>query len=141
MRKKGTAIYEVPEHPPVPVSIVPWPQDVAVSGRRTAPAGLAPIPSAVGKSAAAAFGKLTEKLFPGEGLVRPAHEGGFPVELSVGAGGKEGYAIEFSAERARIVGETETGLLYGLITLGQILRGARLQFAPVQLPHRRPHRG
>lgn len=134
VRKKGTAIYEVPEHPPVPVSIVPWPQDVAVSGRRTAPAGLAPIPSAVGKSAAAAFGKLTEKLFPGEGLVRPAHEGGFPVELSVGAGGKEGYAIEFSAERARIVGETETGLLYGLITLGQILRGARLHLRQFNFP-------
>lgn len=134
LRRKGTAIYEVPEHPPVPVSIVPWPQQVAVSGRRTAPAGLAPIPSAVGKPAAAAFGKLTDKLFPGEGLVRPAHEGGFPVELVAGPGGKEGYAIEFSAERARVVGETETGLLYGLITLGQILRGARIHLRQLNFP-------
>jgi len=133
-RRKGTVIYEVPEHPPVPVSIVPWPQDVAVSGRRTAPAGLAPIPSAVGKSAAATFGKLTEKLFPGEGLVRTAHEGGFPVELVAGPGGKEGYAIEFSADRARIIGETETGLLYGLITLGQVLRGARIHLRQLTFP-------
>ncbi len=134
LRKKGTAIFEVPEHPPVPVSIVPWPQQVAVSGRRTAPSGLAPIPSAVGKAAAAAFGKLADTLFPGEGLVRPAHEGGFPVELVAGAGGKEGYAIEFAADRARIVGETETGLLYGLITLGQILRGARIHLRQFSFP-------
>lgn len=134
LRKKGTAIFEVPEHPPVPVSIVPWPQKVAVSGRRTAPAGLAPIPSAVGKSAAAAFGELTDKLFPGEGLVRPAHEGGFPVELVAGPGGKEGYAIEFAADRARVIGETETGLLYGLITLGQILRGARIHLRQFNFP-------
>lgn len=134
LRKKGTAIFEVPEHPPVPVSIVPWPQQVAVSGRRTAPSGLAPIPSAVGKAAAAAFGKLADTLFPGEGLVRPAHEGGFPVELVAGAGGKEGYAIEFSGERARIIGETETGLLYGLITLGQILRGARIHLRQFNFP-------
>ncbi|HEV2518474.1 MAG TPA: beta-N-acetylhexosaminidase [Devosia sp.] len=134
VQKKGTAIYEVPKHPPVPVSIVPWPRQVAVSGRRTAPAGLAPIPSTVGKAAAAAFGKLTDKLFPGEGLLRPAHEGGFPVELAAGAGGKEGYAIEFSADRARVIAETETGLLYGLITLGQILRGARLHLRQLNFP-------
>lgn len=134
VRKQGTAIYKVPEHPPVSVSIVPWPKEVAVSGRRTAPAGLAPIPSAVGKSAAAAFAKLTERLFPGEGLVRPAHEGGFPVELVAGPGGREGYAIEFAAERARVIGETETGLLYGLITLGQILRGARIHLRQFNFP-------
>lgn len=134
VRKKGTAIFAVPEHPPVPVSIVPWPLDVAVSGRRTVPSGLAPIPSGVGGSAAVAFGKLTERLFPGEGLVRPAHEGGYPVELVAGSGGKEGYAIEFGAERARVVGETETGLLYGLITLGQILRGARLHLGQFNFP-------
>lgn len=133
-RKKGTAIFPVPEHPPVPVSVVPWPNDVAVSGRRTAPAGLALVASSVGKSAAGAFTKLTERLFPGEGLVRPAHEGGLPVDLVAGPGGKEGYAIDFNAERVRITGETETGLLYGLITLGQILRGARLHLRQFSFP-------
>ncbi|MDB5538684.1 MAG: beta-N-acetylhexosaminidase [Devosia sp.] len=133
-RRKGTAIFPVPEHPPVPVSIVPWPNDVAVSGRRTALSGLALVPSVVGKAASAAFAKLTERLFPGEGLVRPAHEGGFPVDLVAGPGGKEGYSIAFTAERARITGETETGLLYGLITLGQILRGARLHLRQFSFP-------
>ena len=132
---KGTAIYEVPEHPPVPVSIVPWPKRVDVSGRRTAPSGLAPIANgAFGKAAAAAFAKLTERLFPGEGLARPAHEGGYPVELVAGPGGKEGYAIDFARERASITAETEAGALYGLITLGQILRGARLHLRQFSFP-------
>lgn len=135
IRFKGTAIYEVPENPPVPVSIVPWPKSVAVSGRRTAPSGLALVAnSAFGKSAAAAFTRLTERLFPGEGLVRPAHEGGYPVELVAGAGGKESYAIDFTRERARVSAETETGALYGLITLGQILRGARLHLRQFSFP-------
>ena len=135
LRRKGTAIFEVPETPPVPVSIVPWPRTVAVSGRRTVPSGLALVANGdFGKAALAAFTKLTDRLFAGEGLVRPAHEGGLPVELVAGPGGKEGYAIEFSAERVRIAAETETGALYGLITLGQVLRGARLHLRQFDFP-------
>ncbi|MBN9308532.1 beta-N-acetylhexosaminidase [Devosia sp.] len=135
VRRKGTAVSEVPEHPPVPVSIIPWPKSVAVSGRRTVPPGLAPVANTgFGHAAIAAFGKLAARLFAGEGLVRSAHEGGLPVEIVSGAGGREGYAIEFGPERVRISAESETGALYGLITVGQILRGARLHLRQFDFP-------
>ncbi len=38
--KRGAEIYPVPDQAPVPVSIVPWPQSVAVSGRLAVPPGL-----------------------------------------------------------------------------------------------------
>src|SRR5688572_29321024 len=41
VRKRGTVAMPIPAKPPVAVSIVPWPKSVAVSGRRTAPSGLA----------------------------------------------------------------------------------------------------
>jgi hexosaminidase len=40
--------------------------------------------------------------------------------------GPEAYAIRFAREAVRIEAATETGFLYGLVTLGQIVRGARL---------------
>ena len=125
--KRGAEIYPVPDQAPVPVSIVPWPQSVAVSGRLAVPAGLDL--SANGgdaEAAAASFAELVDSLFPVEGIVRPAAEGGFPVSVSRGKGfGPEAYAIAFSPTGAAVSGGTRTGLLYGLITLGQILRGAR----------------
>src|SRR5690606_27376528 len=65
------------------ISIIPWPRQVEVDGRRTPPAGLAP--EATDADAAAAvdsFGAITRLLFPGEGLVRQADEGGLPVRCS-----------------------------------------------------------
>ena len=125
--KRGAEIYPVPDQAPVPVSIVPWPQSVAVSGRLAMPAGLDL--SAKGgdaEAAAASFAELVDSLFPVEGIVRPAAEGGFPVSVSRGKGfGPEAYAIAFSPTGAAVSGGTRTGMLYGLITLGQILRGAR----------------
>ena len=133
--KRGTARFPVPARPPVPVSIIPWPKSVEVHGRRTAPFGLAPV--ATGAEAQAAidgFAQLVATLFPGEGLCRPTGEGGYPVELVSGAGGKEGYVIEFAAEGARVVAETSTGHLYGLVTLGQMLRGARAKTTEFSFP-------
>ncbi len=126
VRRKGTMAFPVPERPPVPVSIIPWPQHVAVSGRRSVPPGLVAVPaSPAGESAAAAFAELSSRLFPGEGLVRPAHQGGYRVDLVAGPGGSETYAIDFAADHATVTAASETGFLYGLVTLGQILRGAR----------------
>ncbi len=134
-RRKGTAIHAVPDRPPVPVSIVPWPRSVEVSGRRTVPQGLALVANgSFGRSAVASFTRLTERLFPGEGLVRTAHEGGLPVEIVTGAGGREGYAVDFSRDRVRLTAETETGALYGLVTIGQVLRGARLELGKLDFP-------
>ena len=63
---------------------------------------------------------------PVEGIVRPAAEGGYPVALSLGGDfAPEAYAIRFAPGAATLKAGTRTGLLYGLITLGQILRGAR----------------
>lgn len=106
------------------IGVVPWPREVAVAGRRSAPPGLAIAGEA---PAARAFGKLAARLFPGEGLVRGHEEGGLPVRLERGPGPAEGYEIAFASQQATVKAATETGLLYGLITLGQILRAARLR--------------
>src|SRR5690606_9581564 len=90
-------------------------------------------PEATDADAAAAvdsFGVITRLLFPGEGLVRQADEGGLPVRCSTDTGlAAEAYSIEFEADRIHVIGGG-SGVLHGLVTLGQILRGARLQ------PHR-----
>ena len=134
--KRGTVRFPVPAQPPVPVSIIPWPLSVDVNGRRTAPSGLAP-KGAGGTDAEAAvdgFEQLSSILFPGEGLCRPEREGGYPVELVPGSGGKEGYAIDFSPDGARVTAETRTGFFYGLVTLGQMLRGARGKLLEFSFP-------
>ncbi len=134
--RRGTARYPVPAQPPVPVSIIPWPRTVEIKGRRTAPFGLAPAAgtSAEAQAAIDGFAALTTTLFPGEGLCRPAHEGGYPVELVAGPGGREGYAIALSPEGARLTAESRSGFLYGLVTLGQMLRGARGKLVAFNFP-------
>ena len=126
-RKRGTMAMPVPAEPPVPLSIIPWPGTVAVSGRRGVPDGFAiSAGDQAGEQAEAAFTRLAGLLFAGEGLVRPFNEGGFAVILKPEDGlPPEGYRIEFGAERAVIEASTTKGFLYGLITLGQVQRGAR----------------
>ncbi len=134
--KRGTMRFPVPATPPVSVPIIPWPRSVEVSGRRTAPFGLAPLASGGADALAAVegFRQLSSLLFPGEGLCRPEREGGYPVELVSGAGGKEGYAIDFTPDGARVTAETRTGFVYGLVTLGQMCRGARAKLLEFSLP-------
>ncbi|HEX4296614.1 MAG TPA: beta-N-acetylhexosaminidase [Devosia sp.] len=112
------------------VSIVPWPNSVAVSGRRSPPQGL-DIATGGARSAAAAkdaFAELVALLFPGEGLLRPAREDGLPVMLVEDSGlGPEAYRLGFFAHGAKLEAASATGFLYGLISLGQMLRGARLE--------------
>ncbi|HEV7277637.1 MAG TPA: beta-N-acetylhexosaminidase [Devosiaceae bacterium] len=110
------------------LSVIPWPRQVDVSGRRTPPAGLA-IEAADADAAAAVdgFGVLSRLLFPGEGLVRQAAEGGLPVRCSTDRGlASENYVIEFQRDGVTVSG-AQDGLFHGLVTLGQILRGARLR--------------
>ena len=126
--KRGAEIYPVPDAALEPISVIPWPNHVAVSGRLPAPAGLA-IEADGGEAAKAtdAFRELTDSLFPAEGIARPTSEGGFPVSANiVGELGAESYAIRFATNVVNVSGGSRSGLLYGLITLGQILRGARL---------------
>jgi hexosaminidase len=126
--KKGTMRYPVPRDPPVKVSIIPWPKSVEVNGRRSPPMGFALVAQdQAATHAAAHFTRLVQRLFPGEGLIRPAHGGGVTVEIESVVGMEpEAYTLTLSSERVRVEASTETGLLYGLITLGQMGRGARL---------------
>ncbi len=128
VRKRGTMAMPVPAQPPVAVSIIPWPKLVEVSGRRTVPFGFAIMAEdGAGEVVADTFSALTQFLFPGEGIVRDDEEGGYPVDVSFDESlGDEAYVIEFSDDGAEVVGGSERGLLYGLITLGQMQRGARL---------------
>src|SRR5690606_25572725 len=125
--RRGTMPMPVPPDPPVPVSIIPWPRVVEVGGRRSPPSGLAIMAEdGVGEVVADNFSALTQFLFPGGGIVRDDEEGGYPVDLAFDEGlDEEGYRIAFEPEGATVTAGAERGLLYGLVTLGQILRGAR----------------
>jgi hexosaminidase len=126
-RVKGTAPFPVPGKTPVNLSIIPWPKTVRTNGAQPVPFGFdVTAGSAVGEVAASAFAELVEGLFPAEGLARPVAEGGLPVTLVDKAGmAAEAYELAFAAGAATVSATTKTGFLYGLITLGQILRGAR----------------
>jgi hexosaminidase len=127
VRVKGAARYPVPGHVPVNLSVIPWPNTVATSGAQAVPPGLDVIAEGeAGEAAAGAFAGLVAALFPAEGLVRAQAEGGLPVRLIERAGlGAEAYEIAFAEGAATVGAATATGLLYGLITLGQIVRGAK----------------
>ena len=126
--RKGAARFPVPAKAPVPVSIVPWPKAVDIAGARVAPPGLDLKPEGEeARRAAAAFTDLVSDLFPVEALVRPATEGGMPVDVVERPGmAAEAYALNFTETGATVAATTRQGMLYGLITLGQILRGAKL---------------
>ena len=128
-RKRGTMAMPVPAASPVPISVIPWPKAVEVNGRRTVPLGF----SLRGEDEAAEqvaddFAALTQFLFPGEGIVRDEEEDGYAVDCDIDTNlAAEAYAIEFAPESAVVTGGSPAGLLYGLVTLGQIQRGARLE--------------
>jgi hexosaminidase len=125
--RKGAERHPVPKSVPVSISVIPWPAKVAVEGKRALPAGF-DIRADGGEtaSAAAAFSELVASLFATEGLVRPAADGGVTVQLEEDAGlVGEAYRIAFEAAQVRVLAATHAGFLYGLITLGQILRGAK----------------
>lgn len=125
--KKGTAVFPVPGTAPVSVSIVPWPKEVTVGAGRPVPEGLDLRPEgSAADLACEAFKSLVDHLFPAEGIVRPAAENGFPVVFEVAATlGGEGYALTFAEDRVTMRAASRSGFLYGLITLGQMLRGAK----------------
>lgn len=124
--KRGAEPFPVPAAPPAPIAVIPWPNAVSVSSLAGAPAGLALITEGrEAEAAAEAFARLTDDLFAVEGIVRPEEEGGRPVHLHCREGfGAEAYEIAFAPASVAVSASTRTGLLYGLVTLGQIWRGA-----------------
>jgi len=125
--RRGTRRFPVPPVVPVPVSILPWPAELAIAGARTAPPGLDVLPCGTASAAAAtAFVALTEGLFPVEALARSATENGAPVTCRDDAAlPPEGYRIDFSGAAIALSASARSGFLYGLVTLGQMVRGAR----------------
>lgn len=125
--KRGAVLFKVPSDGsasvPEALSLIPWPAEVATVGRTATPAGLAPQGGPVG--VVETFAALVEILFPGDALVRGAAEGGLPVHLERGAGfGAEEYRLDFAPNGVTLTAEADSGFLYGLVTLGQMLRGA-----------------
>ena len=124
---KGAARFPVPAKAPVAHSIIPWPRHVATTGSRIAPVGFNLQPSGeLAGRAAGAFAALTAELFPVEAIVRPAAEGGMAIHIAEKPGlGAEAYELAFAETSASVAASTHAGLFYGLVTLGQMLRGAR----------------
>ncbi len=125
---KGTARLEMTPVPGTAVSIIPWPNLISVGGLRSAPGGFS-ITAADDTSARAAraFEELSVHLFPVEGLVRETSEGGIAVTCGHDAKlAPEAYRIEFQDGQINLHASSNAGFLYGLITLGQMQRGARL---------------
>lgn len=134
--KRGAVLYPVPATAPVSISVIPWPAEVNIGGRAPTPAGLA-LKADNGAAAAAAksFAGLADALFPGDALVRSEAEGGLPVSFETDQGlGAEAYRIDFAPNGVVVRAGAEPGFLYGLITLGQILRGARRHPATFLFP-------
>lgn len=134
--RRGVMQHPTPAPTAPPYSIVPWPNSVEVSGRRSTPEGLAIVASeASGGKAAKSFQELTTHLFPGEGLARSAEEGGYKVVLrNTAKSPPDSYYIEFLLDGAVVDASTDAGTLYGLITLGQMVRGCRLEPRRFEFP-------
>ncbi|MBB3561769.1 hexosaminidase [Rhizobium sp. BK512] len=134
--KRGAEIFPVPAMAPVQVSIIPWPNHVAVASRRPLPAGFAlQAEDADAIGAADSFKTLVSHLFAVEGIVRSPAEGAATVSLKKSAGlSPEAYRLTFEEEAITVEANGQTGFLYGLVTLGQIWRGARLHPQTFQFP-------
>ncbi|ANH05527.1 beta-N-acetylhexosaminidase [Shinella sp. HZN7] len=133
--RRGTARAPVPLNAPQPLSIVPWPKEVAGIAGGQVPHGLALADGpAAAAEAADAFRDITTRLFQGEGLVRDIHQGGLPVRFAERAGEVEAYRLDFAADGVLVTASAPAGFLYGLITLGQIFRGARRHPATFLFP-------
>ena len=124
---KGAAKFAVAARGSEPVSLIPWPNHISIKGGRPCPRGFA-----IGagyepaKEAAKAFGLLCGRLFPAEAIVRPAGEGGAAVTCLEAAGATpESCEIEFTEDNIVLKASDMAGFFYGLISLGQMLRGAR----------------
>lgn len=125
--RRGLRAFPAPQALADPIAVSPWPRAVAIAAIGETPQGLAPTGvSPAARAAIAGFEQLTHALFPGEGLVRPRDEGGLVIHLEEDADfGPEAYAITFTPDAVRVAASYRAGFLYGLITLGQVLRGAQ----------------
>jgi len=59
---------------------------------------------------------------------------GYPVELTRGSGAPESYALSITPEKAVLIAADRSGVLYGLMTLLQLMDGLPGMPAPTTLP-------
>lgn len=125
---RGAKYYPVMPDEKTPVSIIPWPNRIEVSAFAQVPQGLDFLtPDEIPKSAHTAFVKLCSSLYPAEEINRSAAEGGATVNCTVENGmADEHYKLNFGTAGILLTAATSSGFLYGMITLGQMLRGAKL---------------
>ena len=108
-----------------PLSLVPFPVEADVSGKRE-PASLSLATGPIeAKAAFDSAASLAGRLFPDE-LRLFGMSGGMVLAAKQQAMGEEAYRIEFDGEGATVVASGQSGFLYAFVTLGQLLRGARL---------------
>jgi len=133
---KGTRRFPVPSTAPVALALLPWPAEVAVTALGAPPPGLdvRPCGPASG-AAAAAIADLTAALFPTEALARGAAEGGLPVACADDpALPAEACRLDFAGDTVTLSASGQPGFLYGLISLGQMIRGAQAHPGTFRFP-------
>ena len=135
----GRPLLERPPRPSLPggappVAMLPFPRNVAVSGRRdaTLPLSLAHGPAAAGAAFAAAA-RLAGRLFPAAAPLFAA-AGGIVCTARHEAIADEACRIAFAHDGVSVSASGRAGFLYAFITLGQLLHGARLAPAEFSFP-------
>ncbi|MHA7884041.1 beta-N-acetylhexosaminidase [Nitratireductor rhodophyticola] len=119
-----------------PISVIPAPLDVQVDGRRdtAAPFVLAREATLNAQKAFSAVRALAGRLFADEEPLF-GHGAGHVVTAKDDPGlGAGAYAIAISEEEIALSAGDENGFRHGLITLGQMLRGARQRPDEFTLP-------
>jgi hexosaminidase len=112
-----------------PISVIPAPLHVEVSGRRdpALPLGLAAGAPDAARYAFIVVQRLSARLFDGETPLL-ARDAGHAVTVVADAELADGgYRIDFGEDRIVLAAGGENGFRHGFITLAQMLRGARLR--------------
>ena len=114
----------------LPISILPWPQDCAISAWHDHAPDLRPADaaSAADRAAFAKIAALAHRLFPAarKPFRLDRDPDALPVEcLEDSTLAADGYRLDFEAGRIGLRHAGASGRGYGLITLAQILHGAR----------------
>lgn len=112
----------------LPVSLIPWPKEVALKDFTAPPVALFPASADADLTCTMSeVAALAKRLFPN---AMP------PFALTTCTGGRalsathdatlspEAYALDFAADQVKLIHGDGAGLFYGLVTLAQLLQGA-----------------
>jgi hexosaminidase len=135
MTRGGIAGAPSPAHAPTgplppgapPIAVIPHPRSVTLEGARDLPSAIVfTAGPAEARAAHDAVAALAARLFPDAPTL--FGDGGLACRAEVDAAlGPEACRLHFDGDGVRVVASAAAGFRYGWITLGQILRGARLR--------------